>query len=804
MIKFYSPPLCLFLLLCSFSGFSQHSVEGRVLDSSRQPVAFANIIVLNAEDSTSVYKGAVSTENGQFVLKEIEESDYLLKVSFVGFQDLLRKIEVSKKVDLGDLILKNDTATLNEVSINYKNPSVKREVDRLVFNVENTTLSTGNSWDILKRTPGVILAGNSLMVRNQGVQVYINDRKVQLSASELQTLLENYSAENIKSIEVITTPPARYDAEGGAILNIVTTRSISPGYKGNINGAWTQAIFPKYQLGTSHYYKTDDLNIFANYSFSPRKEFKEDESYINFRDDDQSILGRWETDFERTTRSNAHNANLLLDYYLDDNNILNFSSSFTLSPDKTFDNQVLTRVYEGNSEVANLLTDSELEEDVANAALDLEYKHLLEKPGAQLSARMHYTRYEQDRDQVIATTINEFTGANENNLFSTAANQEIDIVTGQLDYVTPLGSTSFEAGLKASIINSESGIDYFQLDLETGEGTFDQQQSDNFLYDENIYAAYFSLAKDWTKWSVKAGLRGEFTDRTGDSRSMAQIDSREYFELFPTFYLQHSFNDNNSLTFDYSRRIQRPRYESLNPFRYYLTEFDFNSGNPGLRASISNNFTLGYALKNEYFLDLYYRDSGETPQTISFQDNDQRLVRRVSMNLLDSESYGLDVTHGRSITNWWYAYAYISFFHEERSFLALESGNIPVTLEIDGFYGSLYNSFTLTKDGTFTGEMNLIYISEFLSGSYIMDPYTTLSIGLRKTFWNNRAELSVNFEDILDETNTWLKSRYLNQDNGFFAQPESRYVRVGFKYNFGNFRLRDNQRAIEAAERDRL
>jgi hypothetical protein len=804
MIKLNSLPLCLLIFLCSFSGFSQHSVEGSVQDPTGQPVAFANIILLNAQDSTSVYKGAVSSEDGNFTVKDVEENDYLLKVSFVGFTELLRKIEVNKDLQLKDLVLQVDTETLNEVSINYKNPSVKREVDRLVFSVENTTLSTGSSWDILKKTPGVILSGNSLMVRNQGVQVYINDRKVQLTASELQTLLENYSAENIQSIEVITTPPSRYDAEGGAILNIVTTKSIAPGYKGNINGAWTQAIYPKFQVGTSHYYKTEKLNLFGNYTYTTRKEYKEDDSYINFRDGAENIVTRWETDFDRTTQSNAHNANILLDYNFDDNNILNFSSSLTYSPNETFNNNVFTRVYEMNEEVENLITKSDLEEDVSNVALDLEFKHLLNKPGAQVSAKAHYTRYDRDREQGINTNIVDIDATTSNDAFNTEAEQGIEIFTGQLDFITPIGSTSFESGIKTSIITSESGIDYFRMTPGTGTYLFDEDQSDKFLYDENIYAAYFSLAKDWEKWSVKGGLRGEYTDRTGDSRSMEQIDTREYFELFPTFYLQHSLSDNHSLTFDYSRRIQRPRYESLNPFRYYLTEFDYNSGNPNLEASISNNFTLSYALKNEYFFDLYYRDSGETPQTLSFQDNEQMLIRRVSMNLLESKSVGIDITHGRSIANWWYAYAYVSLFNEERTFVAIESGDVPVTLEIDGFYGSLSNNIIISKDGTLTGELSLTYVSDWLSGSYKMDPMTTLSLGLRKTLWNNRAEVSVNVEDLLDETNTWLKSRYLNQDNGYYPRPETRYIRVGFKYNFGNFRLSDNQRAIEAAERDRI
>ena len=146
----------------------------------------------------------------------------------------------------------------------------------------------------------------------------------------------------------------------------------------------------------------------------------------------------------------------------------------------------------------------------------------------------------------------------------------------------------------------------------------------------------------------------------------------------------------------------------------------------------------------------------------------------------------------------------MSFFHDENSFLAVESNNAEVTNKVDGFYGTLGNSFTLSEDGSFTGDLSFTYISDWISGSYNLDPMTTFSFGVRKTFWNHRAELSLHVEDILDKTNTRLSSRYLNQDNSFLAQPESRYVRLGFKYNFGNFRLSDNQRAIEAAERDRL
>ncbi|SDK78992.1 Outer membrane receptor proteins, mostly Fe transport [Salinimicrobium catena] len=802
MIKKYCLPFLTLFFSASIAATAQNTVEGKVTDSTSKPVAYANVILLNAADSTTVYKGAVSGENGNFSLNEIAADSYLLKVSFVGYEDFLKQVKISEDRNLGQITLKEATTGLDEVSINYKNPSVERKVDRLVFKVENTTLSSGTSWDILKKTPGVIMANNVLQVRNQGVDVYINDRKVQLSAAELQTLLSNYSAENIKSVEVITNPPARYDAEGGAILNIVTTSAISPGYKGSVNAAWTQAIFPKYTFGTSHYQKGEKINLFANYSFSPRKEFKNDISYINFRDN-SGIISRWETDFERTTRSKAHNANLMLDYYLDERNTLSFSANGLYSPNKTFDNEVLTEIDDRQGEDSSFYTNSGLETDQANIGMDLEFTHKLKKPGAQLSAKAHYTHYEQNRDQNVFTRYFDASGVPTNdNRFFTDADQEINIVTGQLDYSTPWGTTNFATGVKASMIDSESGIDFY--DVANGDDQYNQALSDNFLYDEGIYAAYFSLAKDWDSWSVKGGLRGEFTDRQGESISMDEVDSREYFELFPTFYLMHTFSPKHSMSFDYSRRIQRPRYESLNPFRYFLNEHNYNAGNPDLRAAISNNFNLNYTFKNEYFFDIYYRDNGPAPATLSFQDNQARNIRSVSVNLLESSSYGLDISHGRSITNWWYAYAYTSFFHEEQTFLALESGNAEVTNELDGFYGTLYNSLVISKDGTFTGELTFTYVSDWLSGSYYLEPMTTLSVGLRKTLWNNRAELTLNVEDALDETNTWMRSRYLNQDNGFFAEPETRYVRIGFKYNFGNFRLSDNQRAVEAAERERL
>ena len=801
MTKNYPPILITLLILFTNSLFAQHTIKGKLVTETNNPVAFANIILLDAQDSTSVYKGTISEDNGEFLLEEIASNEYLLKVSFVGYEEYLQKISVNSDKKIRKITLKEGASNLDEVTINARKPKITRSIDRITFDVENSTLSRGNSWDILRQTPGVIMSQGQLQVRNSNVTVYINDRKVQLTESELQTLLQSYSAENIKSIEVITNPPARYEAEGGAILNINTTSAISPGYKGSVEGNYTQGIVPKYQLGTSHYWKGDKLNVFANYTFSPRKEIKRDDSYINFSPNEE-FGQRWESDFERVTRSQAHNANVILDYDFDENNKLSFSSNLLFSPDKTFDNSVRTDIESpGNTPFSNFMTDSEVVTDEHNIALDLTYTHNLEN-GGSFSAATHYTKFTQDRDQMVATNYFDSAGGNVQNInFNTSAGQNIEIFTGQLDFNSSLGEISLEAGAKVSNINSNSGINF--SNAESLDDLYDNL-SDDFYYDETVSAAYISTSRDWEKWSAKLGLRGEYTDLLGESISTDQLNSQEYFELFPTAYLQYRASDNHSFTLDYSRRIERPRYESLNPFRYFLNENDFNAGNPNLRAAISNNINLNYTLLGQYFFDVYYRDNGRSPASLAFQDNQNLTIRRLQANLLESKSYGLSFSNGRSITGWWYAQLYAEFFHDENKFLAVESNNAEVTNEVDAALLQLYNGFTLSKDGTFSGNLTFLYVSDYIAGSYNFDPFSTLSLGFRKTLWNNRAELSLNINDIFNDTNTRLTSQYLNQDNSYFAQEEMRYVQVGFKYNFGNFRLEDNQRSIDAAERDRL
>ncbi|WP_235537752.1 outer membrane beta-barrel family protein [Sediminicola sp. YIK13] len=787
-------PLCL--------SAQTYEVTGAVKDRNNEAVGYANVLLLQVSDST-VVQGASTDDSGRFVITNVQPKTYFIRASYIGSTSNLIAVDVRKNTSIGSIIIEDSSIDLEGVEIVVRKPTVVRKSDRLVFNVENTIASLGNSWDVLRKTPGVIMVNEQLKIKNQTPIVYLNNRKVQLTNAEIKNLLEGVSGANIKSVEVIMNPPASYDAEGGPILNIITSKNITPGYKGSVNGDFIQAIFPKYNFGTSHYFKTEKLSVFANYSISPRKEYKDNNGYINFIDDN-GVFARWQSTFNRTTRSAAQNANLILDYAIDDRNTFNITSNLAVSPNKTFDNisENLMRNAQ-NMLDSTFISASKLNIDQANLGIDLNYVHTFKKEGASLALNAHYTDYYLEQDQFVSSdyfdSTNNFT---RNFSFLTQSNQNIEIYTGQADYLDTFGKLSLESGAKFSNINSRSGLDYFNVTGNTQ--TMNVSLSDIYDYDETVFAGYITMVQNWDKFSIKAGLRGEQTNVEGKSMSVVETNVQDYFELFPSLYLLYNQSDNHSFSFNYGRKLSRPKYQDLNPFLYFLNENVFNQGNPNLRPNFSHNFNFNYTYKGEYFLDVYYRDNGNFISTLSFQDNQNQTVREVRQNVLESTSYGFDFTYIKSITNNWFLIGITSLFHEDETFLAIESGNIPVTNEVEGVFLYLGNNLTLSKDGTFTGELGLNYISKFLLGSYVISETTNLTFGLRKTLWNNRATISLSSEDILGKANGTLTSTYLNQDNSYSPRPETQFIRFGFAYNFGNFRLKDSKRTIDKIERDRL
>lgn len=797
-------PLLYFLAIFPIAMASQtFEVAGFVRDTEGKPLPYANVMLLKVTDSIQ-FKGISADETGRFSLKGIPPEVYYLQAKYFGYKSLLVPLEIKSDIQIGAVVLEQDKLWLDEVVVTGQKPVVERLADRIVFNVENTVVGEGSTWDILRNAPGVIIVQDNLEIRGQQATVYLNDRKVQLSEAEIQDFLKGLSGDMISSVEIIPNPPASYEAEDGAILNIRTKENIVPGYKGSVRGQYTQGVLPKYNIGTSHYYKNDKLSIFGNYVFNPQKEFKEVDSHINFINDQDNIFARWNTELDQTTRSQNHQANVMLDYKLTPRDLLNFTSNLTFSPNKRFVNVLDTEMRNDSGLLdSTLQTNSTVDDDLLNLSFALNYERSLKKEGASLKANTQYTYYEGSRLQEGSSDYFDPTGTFIRNFtFTTDALQDIHIFTGQADYYTPIKSGSFESGLKGSLIDSNSGIDYY--DVNGNQPPFDIALSDVFRYEERVFAAYGSLSQEWDQWALKLGLRAEQTNIESNSETLRQINTQNYFELFPSLYLTRTLGKDYSLTFDYSRKLTRPNYADLNPFRYFVNENNYVEGNPNLVPNFSHNFNLNFSIKNTYFIDLYYRDNGAYISALGFQDNQNQTFKKIKQNVLDSFSYGLDFTISTTITPFWVMYFYNSIFYEDETFLAEESAIDTYTNRVTGYYGYINNALTLSEDGSFKGEISATYLSGFLAGSYQISETIALNMGVRKSLWDNRAVISLTAEDILGRANGTYTSRYANQDNSILQVRETQFVRLGFTYNFGNYRLSNSERSLKKSEQLRL
>ena len=796
-----------FLFLFSITCVCQNIViEGVVKDYENISIPFSNVTLYNAEDD-SFLKGTATDEAGFFKLENLAKGNYILRISFIGFDEFEATYTIKQNLNIGTIVLEDKVEELEGVTIVAKRPTVKRLVDRIVFDVENSTLSNNNVLDVLKNTPGVLVFDGEITVKNSTPIVYINDRRVHLSSREVQQLLEGTSASNVKSIEVITNPPARYEAEGGAVINIVTSKNIIAGYNGNVFGNYKQGSeFPKYSLGTSHFFKTKKINTYINYNISPRKDFRDNDEFINFIENDQ-ITSSWETDYQRTRENANQNINANIDYELDKNNSLGFSTSMLISPRENTETSVNsgTNVFGANQVLDSIFnTQNRLRDETFNLAFSLDYNHKFKKKGEVLSANLHHTNYDFSSFQNVDTDylFPDLTLIRSNR-FQTFSSQMVKLYTGQIDYELPIDDSSqFEAGGKVSNINSESILNQFTFN--NGMREEDLENSDAFLYDETNYALYSSFSKDWEKWSIKTGLRAEYTDLKGNSLSTNQINNNDYLKFFPSFYLVNRINDNHEIYINYNKRIYRPNYKQLNPFKYFLNDNTYNVGDPNLKPQVDNILTLGYVLDNKYAFEVYYKIQKDPVEQIVFQDNDDKIIKYISTNINQNIEYGFEFYTYTRIAKDWNLYILSSLYYKENQFFAIESNNELSKNERWTSSNQIINYFSFLRDKSLTADVSFYLITPIAINASNISQRSDLSINLRKTLWNNKASINIGVSDIFNSLNFTQTTKYLNQDVFLKSRIENRLFTFGFNYKFGNFRLNTNKKEIDLNERERL
>ncbi|MBT8245793.1 MAG: TonB-dependent receptor [Winogradskyella sp.] len=792
------PLLTTILLVFGLSVFSQNFfLKGKVIDEAQQPLSYVNIIVENAEDNSFI-KGTSTNNDGVFELNSLTKGNYILKASFIGFKTIEIPIILSKDTQLETTVLVEDSEALDTITITAKRPTITRKPDRLTFNVENTALTEGTTLQVLKNTPGIIVSDGSINIKSSPATVFINNRRVQLTSQELIQLLESAPANSIKSVDVITNPPASYDADSGSVINIIMSKNLVTGYRGSIATNYTQGVFPRYNGATSHFFKNNKINLNVNYSYTSQKINREQQGTIDYLDTNNNIDQIWNSDGDRNTWSETHNINLNFDYYLSKKTTLSLTSTGLFTPYFKYRITDITDITDANSSfLERFIANGLSRDDKLNIGTDFNLRTEFNY-GGSLSFNGHYTVYDYSRNQNVIQNYQVDNSLNSE--FNTNANQDTQIYTAKVDYSLPLSeSSSFDTGLKLSNINTESSIN--RLDLDNGVEILNTANSNAFDYDENIFAAYVNYSKSWDKWDLILGLRAEQTDVDGFSPTLNQTNTQNYFEWFPNISISHNFSDNFSLYGNYKRSIMRPSYTDLNPFVFFLNENTTVVGNPALQPTFQDHFVIGTNFLEHFTIEAYYMNYDGAISEIPRQDNDNNILAYTPVNLDKTVDFGFDFAFDYYPTDNWNLYFVTSFFNisEENGF-----GTERIELEQWSNYSILANNFSFLDDNSLNLNFTLTFVGKNLQGLQIVEDRLFSELSITKSIFKKRGVLSLSVQDIFNDQDPRVRIGYGDQSSRRFDNLDNRFVKLGFRYKFGNTKLSTNERTTGAEERDRI
>ena len=791
------------LLLLPFTCLAQQiTVQGSVKDVSGQPLPFADVFLLQVQDST-VYKKSFTDETGRFEIKGVAGGTYNLKISTIGYEEYIAPLAAEKDVALAPVVLREAPKQLEGVVVYSKRPVIKRKIDRLEFDVENSILSSQNGWEILRKTPGITMSGGSLTVRgSQGILVTINDKKVYMTGAELKDFLENTNGDDIKSIEVITTPPAKYEAQGSAVVNIKMKKNMAFGYKVAIAAAYVQTMYPKGVVSTSQYYKSNRLSLYGGYSFGSGHYFGSNKSEVKYFDDNGNVKSDWRGEEKSNYRATSQNSyNFTAEYQIDTLNTVAVGMNGFFSLKSTLIAETPTNIYDGNGTLDSLYTTrNHRDYPQKDNTLTASFEHKFNATD-KLSFSSDYTNHYFNQDQAITAQFSypDAPPHRQDNIDSDDT-RDISLFSVQADYNAKKWNTNFEAGMRYGNVSADNDFDYSSA--VNGVPVSNPGLSNRFMYDENIGAAYLGFDKELGKWNIKAGLRGEYTKLEGNSITIKEINKQEYFKLFPTLYGMYKLSDNHQIGASYGKRIIRPQYAFLNPFRLYATPYAYSVGDPYLQPAIAHNLGLNYTLKSKYSFDLFYRYEKDPTAEVVFQDYTTNTVVTKFTNIDKNISAGLEFNTSLQLYDWWESGINSTIGYQVNTFQAADLA--MQTIERWTYYGSLNNRFVMDKAKTLLGEIDFFYMTPTVQGAYKLSGLSSLSLSAKKVFMKGRAEVSISLSDIYKGLQQTSSTQYANQYSRFKTYGDTQEFRIRFRYRFGNQKLNGEKNKQTTDEQNRL
>ncbi|WP_187294767.1 TonB-dependent receptor domain-containing protein [Chitinophaga pinensis] len=690
---------------------------------------------------------------------------------------------------------------LKDIVVTSRLPQVERRNDKVIFNVQNSILASGSTvWDALRKAPGIQTNENGQVTQGtKSMTVYIDGKQVQMTGEDLTAYLSGLPADNVSRIEIMRTPSAKYDIQGGGIVNIITKKSKAQGFNGTINGAYTQATFGSQTAGGTFNYKQNKLNIYGNYGFSNKSIRRQMNTYTIYQTPDSYSDWRGKRTIDPVNKS--HSYQLGLDYDINPRQVFGFRVT-GFNSDRNTDSRTITNVFNDHVSVADSTLNTNVRSNSAsnNYSFNLNYKLKLDSAGNSLNIDVDYVPYANNsRQYVNALTYIQDKNLNNNFNIFTPSTQRINIWSGKADLTYKIaGKWAMESGIKYTSIASDNLFLYNNV----LEGAFspDDGKSNNFKYTENTAAAYTSISGTLGKWDLQAGLRGEHTRTTGNSITQQLITRRNYLRLFPTLFITYKASEDHVFSFNYNSRMERPAYMQLNPARSYSSPYSFQQGNPALRPAIFRSGELSYTFKQNYTLTASYSKLQDLVSNVTVQDNVSKTFYDTQQNLDNIEDYTLGFMTNLRPTDWWDMNVTIEGAYRKQH-----------SMYTDGYFSSddyiLYlnttQSFVLSKKHGIKAELSGRYESPVYQGVYHVDRTSDISLGFSKSILKQQGTVKLAFADIFYKNPYKLDIAYLQQRNGMIQKNDTRNVSLSFSYKFGKntFSSRKRQTASEEERR---
>ena len=796
----------LFILLTIMSvnilSFAQTSgkITGSIKDGGNQKIIDAATISLLKSKDSSLTKSAVTDKEGNFIFENVKEGSYLISAASLGHSKVYSKsFTISAEqasYEAGVLQLVPVTQNLKEVVVETKKPFIERKLDRTIVNVDASISNAGSSaMEVLEKSPGITIDkdGNISLKGKQGVKVFIDGKPSYLSGPDLANLLKSMGSAQLDQIEIMTNPPAKYDAAGNAgIINIKTKKNKTVGYNGSISSSYSQGKYPRTNESINLNYRNKAVNVFGNYSLRADKNYSELTILRKFRDkDSKQLLSIFDQESKFTNNNHSNTAKLGIDVNVSKKTTIGAVVSGFENKEK-FNNE--NRTFLQNS---SGITDSTTKATTQvngkwkNFSANFNVRHTFDSTGRELSFDADYIHYSQSNRQGLYNhyfDANDQPNAPSDTLLSNIPSN-IKIYSLKADYSQALkGNIKFESGLKASFVKTDNDAQYDYI--VNGQKVHDYGRSNHFIYDEEIKAAYVNLNKQINKkWSTQLGLRLENTISKGSQVTTGEKFERNYTQLFPTAFVGWDVNEKNNLSVNYGRRIERPDYADLNPFYFFLDKYTYEAGNTNLRPQFSHNIEFSHTYKGNFTTTLNYTKTTDLINNVLDQNEETNETFITKSNIASQRQYGVTVTTLIPIKKWLKINVYGNFTNNRfKGFI----NNSNVDLQSNLFTGNVNTQMSFGKG--WNAELSGFYRSKGLDGVLVIGAMGAVNGGISKSILKNKGTVKLGFRDIFWTQKFKGTAEYSYIDTHFAQKRDSRQASLSFNWRFGNSKIQAPKR----------